>query len=779
MIAEDIAKGVMLDTAIDRALDITEKEVFADVYTWGDIPEWERDFLISKMEAPFPGWQHDLGLIGRYKQEISQGFSKAEDAGAAIRVQVAMGKLMVPNRVMYDLISEKVREILTEVMTPLWKSAWNLGYDSANQLLGKDSGVLGTTDNLQGFLDTEGAHWLDQIARTGLKNANSRSEIIARTEIARAMNAGVIQCYRDNGVTHKHLGIAPDDPCKICRKVASEGVIPLDSPFSSGGLGGPCHVQCRCVPLPAGMNIVPPQSHLGKRFITVDEARSAARGDWATSPHQYARSIFSGAGNCECGDAESNHPAGSQQEDRSRTAWLLIRARDEKGKWRYLLQQRPDGTWGMPGGTTHIGEPGYSAAYREATEEIGELPSLTVVHDFTHQDLDGQIAYLYLCETNIFKPSLNGDTPEETLSVGWFRRGEIEDLDLVGKFRDDWVKEIHLREQLGEMKTPQNLVNENGEWMVLDDPDRYGAGGGARWPYPHHANGEEYGDAGPGGYPGATPGGNPPHFEANMMDALPQTRVYPRGHEDEFPEERGAPPARRRKTPRGGFPLRDPERIEETSLQDLSANTGVPPSGEKIAPHPIVGAMPAPEAMKPHAGRPVPSEAFDPDETVEHLTPQGNVAYDLPGAEKGASDIGDPNPVEWRHVYAQLEANFPDKAIEWVKRARWIGPVNVPWDRIDTDDEDKWAASHQPEAVNRFAQGIRSGKGNTAPSILVQEPNSNRAMIVDGHHRAKARHYKLGQPVLAYVGNIDPKDREAAEQTHSSQVHQGSDPKNR
>ena len=95
-----------------------------------------------------------------------------------------------------------------------------------------------------------------------------------------------------------------------------------------------------------------------------------------------------------------------------------------------------------------------------------------------------------------------------------------------------------------------------------------------------------------------------------------------------------------------------------------------------------------------------------------------------------------------------------------------------------TDDEDSWAASHQPDAVNRFARGIASGDGNTAPSVLVQEPNSNRAFIVDGHHRALARR-KLGKPVLAYVGNIDPRDRQAAMETHSSQTHQGSDPANK
>jgi hypothetical protein len=60
----------------------------------------------------------------------------------------------------------------------------------------------------------------------------------------------------------------------------------------------------------------------------------------------------------------------------------------------------------------------------------------------------------------------------------------------------------------------------------------------------------------------------------------------------------------------------------------------------------------------------------------------------------------------------------------------------------------------------------------------VQEPGKNEAFIVDGHHRAKARR-KLGKPVLAYVGNIDPRDREAAEQTHSSQDHHGGDPANK
>ena len=49
---------------------------------------------------------------------------------------------------------------------------------------------------------------------------------------------------------------------------------------------------------------------------------------------------------------------------------------------------------------------------------------------------------------------------------------------------------------------------------------------------------------------------------------------------------------------------------------------------------------------------------------------------------------------------------------------------------------------------------------------------------MDGHHRALARS-KLGKPVLAYVGNIDPRvTDEAARETHSTQVHSGEDPAN-
>src|ERR1039457_3009901 len=68
---------------------------------------------------------------------------------------------------------------------------------------------------------------------------------------------------RDHGVTHKHLLLA-DDACDMCLDVADDGDIPLDAPFSSGGVLGLSHPGDRCCPGPAGVNVKPPLADLGK-----------------------------------------------------------------------------------------------------------------------------------------------------------------------------------------------------------------------------------------------------------------------------------------------------------------------------------------------------------------------------------------------------------------------------------------------------------------------------------------------------------------------------------
>jgi 2'-5' RNA ligase len=147
------------------------------------------------------------------------------------------------------------------------------------------------------------------------------------------------------------------------------------------------------------------------------------------------------------------------------------------------------------------------------------------------------------------------------------------------------------------------------------------------------------------------------------------------------------------------------------------------------------------------------------------------------GVGKGAADLADPNPVEAEHVMNQMRRNYPEKSIGWMKDARWIGPVAIPLDRIDFDDQDKWAANHEKARVKHFAKQIKKGDAHLHPAVAVQEPGDDKIKIIDGHHRTLA-YKKLGMPVKAYVGFVDS-DGGPWDKTHVFQFHQGQDPQNK
>lgn len=749
MIAEDMAKGVLIDVAVNRAAGIflakddsfwsdvapvesggihaeePDDEALYERYEHDKDDEDEDEDEDSSKSASWPGWEHDLGLVGAYRQQVSRAFQAAEVEGRQLRKDAATGKMFVSSSTLNGLVSDIAHEKFIGVLTPLWAKAWNLGYESASSLVSKTDPDFSRDhggEALDGFIGTEGAHWLEQIARTGLKNSNARSEVIARTEVARAVNAAAEQAYKDNGVSHKQLLVAPDDRrCETCRDAKRDGIIPLDAPFSPKGGTAPFHPDCRCVSGPAGIDVAPPLANLKK-----------------------------------------------SADDDANLAWLLLRAKDENGKYRFLLQQRTSGEWGMPGGKLHEGENPWTGAVREVTEEIGDLPPLKKVRTFHHVEDDGKTqVYLWLCDTSYFHPEMNGKTPEETQGAAWFRKKEIGKLNLTPKFREDWEKSISLEDHA--TKGIQRMVNENGETVYLDTPGQALQAVGSRWPYPHRPDGtedpeQEWPDSGPGNAKVPDP------VQDDFMNA-DTPPAAPRGGSD------GKMPRRRKEMPPASrFPDQGDEEQDmwpepRNTLQ--APATGIPGGKKNDEGQPFIGTT-APKPLKPYAPHSVPAEAYDPGSWVEELAPEDETT----DASKGAEHNTDPNPVHWRHVYAQLQANFPDSKLEWVKRARWIGPVNIPWSRVDTDDIGSWAASHEPKRVQHFMQAIRSGDGNTAPSVMVQESHHDKAFLVDGHHRAIARH-KLNMPVLAYVGNINPEDREAAEELHSSQVHQGNDPGNK
>ena len=452
----------------------------------------------------------------------------------------------------------------------------------------------------------------------------------------------------------------------------------------------------------------------------------------------------------------------------------MIRARNpENDKLHYLLQKRgKDGTWGVPGGKTHVGEDPWDAAFRETTEEIGKLPPLSPRATIIRRHND-KLIHLFVADAPWFAPDMSGRTPEETHGTGWFRRKEVGDLELHPAFREQWESV-----DWDDLKKQRRAVSENGELLYLDDEDAQNraAGGGARYPYPRRADGAEVPQGSTAGEMGAT---EPPQQQNSRGDFSDVTsaRLYPRGEDEDFPQDR------KPNRPAGSFP----EGL--SGLYPMTSSLpqpGVSTAGARrgtVKQRPVTGSvsLQAPEPADPHAEQP---EPFDPADAVVYTTPEGNVVPDDSATQVarkgkgGPGDYADANPVDPEHVLNLMRSNFAEDAIQWVKRARWVGPVNIPWERIDTSSVDSWAASRQPDAVNRFAADIKANRGHTNPSILIQDKDVPKAVIVDGHHRALARR-KLDQPILAYLGNIDPRDRQAAEETHSKQQHSGADPQNR
>ena len=430
------------------------------------------------------------------------------------------------------------------------------------------------------------------------------------------------------------------------------------------------------------------------------------------------------------------------------------------------------GTWCLPGGTSHKGETPWECAYRESCEEMGSLPACNPTLHLMQTEKDRTV-HIFLCDVpEIFSPHMDGDTQFETSGFGWFTRKEIKKLPLQPNFEKQWktIKWDRVAKRIS------NTINGEMQETAPEAGELYPAG--ARWPYPRRSDGAEdphYGTAETDAFPSRDPSRNTPaaHGPVDGADEIGNTRVYGPDGDDttEYPKKRGRSAKRPKK-----FPSQEPPMPQNTDGgssaggQDVGSETGVPPSGDsftkmymdlvtsKIGPKPAVGSVPA-EAPKPAEYGSKPPETFDPAETVATETDDGIGYYPTPKKKNksGPSDYSDANPVDAEHVYVQMAKNFPPDAIQWIKRARWMGPINVPWDRIDSDDVESWAASHQPGKVKEFENLIKQHDGHVAPSVTIQDDDSPKAIIIDGHHRALARK-NLNMPVLSYLGLIDPKE---------------------
>jgi hypothetical protein len=160
------------------------------------------------------------------------------------------------------------------------------------------------------------------------------------------------------------------------------------------------------------------------------------------------------------------------------------------------------------------------------------------------------------------------------------------------------------------------------------------------------------------------------------------------------------------------------------------------------------------DAKDPAAAKSVgatqPKSVAAPIKSTKQVKPKAP-APGMPADVANISQAASPTAGITESVYEQLAEDFPAEAIQWVRAAHWEGPVEVPIDQIDFSNVDKWKASKEPEQVQVFVEKIQSG--DRKPIILVNEPNNERLIITDGHHRALA-YKQLGLPAVAYVAKV-------------------------
>lgn len=237
------------------------------------------------------------------------------------------------------------------------------------------------------------------------------------------------------------------------------------------------------------------------------------------------------------------------------------------------------------------------------------------------------------------------------------------------------------------------------------------------------------------------------------------------------------------------FPARDVNGLEVSDgrVGPPGGSAGTSPGNEPPRWAPPEGTSSGDTASKPRRRvRTAPPDEDDADypESRARTSPGGSGPSG--GAPSGGGIGSYPSPVTGipgarkddaeSQVMNLMSGNFPPEALTWVDDATWTGPVDVPMSEIDFDDEDSWAAAHQSDRVAHFKDRINAGNP-PHPVILVTVPGDNRKKVVDGHHRVLA--YKaLNKPVPAYVGKVTNGD-DSWEETHSSQVHQGTNEANK
>jgi Phage portal protein/ParB-like nuclease domain len=103
-------------------------------------------------------------------------------------------------------------------------------------------------------------------------------------------------------------------------------------------------------------------------------------------------------------------------------------------------------------------------------------------------------------------------------------------------------------------------------------------------------------------------------------------------------------------------------------------------------------------------------------------------------------------------VYAYLGRHYPATVLEWVKEARWHGPVEVKLKRIQMARRPGGARDETKVAA--IAAYVEAGH-QLDPVVLVNIPGADRYEIADGWHRTLAVKHAGQSRIRAWIGDVD------------------------
>jgi hypothetical protein len=108
-------------------------------------------------------------------------------------------------------------------------------------------------------------------------------------------------------------------------------------------------------------------------------------------------------------------------------------------------------------------------------------------------------------------------------------------------------------------------------------------------------------------------------------------------------------------------------------------------------------------------------------------------------------------PDKTHHVYAYLARHYPKDDLEWVLKAVWRGPMDVPLDDIDMAR--RAGGARDENKVRMIATAIDDGM-KLDPLVLVDVPGEDKLQIADGWHRTAAIEHTGGKSASAWVGTV-------------------------